>query len=281
MHDISFPCEHPISAAVKSNDQLVCGICGSFFDLTALTQDVIYNPEYARSRHHNDPRVLALKKRGIREWLDLTGLTHWPLEGKHVMEFGYSAGAGLSVFNELGAIASGIEGYDAAQNLSPDLQTKCHLFTAPGPEDLRKITLLNKIDLWVFFDAFEHLDRHEQYVSWINMHSKDGAYCLLVLPQADSLSQKLLGKYWPHKIPDHKFHWSSTGLVEFMSKRDWRLKQRFFPVKYISPLMAWKHIEMLLRRLGIGYTCSTANWMNGFSVPFNLGEMGLLFKRAK
>ena len=96
-------------------------------------------------------------------------------------------------------------------------------------------------------------------------------------PRADSLSQRLLGRLWPHKLPDHQFQWSRAGVVEFMARRGFVLRADFFPLKFASPQMVVAHF---LHKAGA--PPSVKKWLGGaaLAVPINFGEMGLVFRRG-
>jgi hypothetical protein len=131
------------------------------------------------------------------------------------------------------------------------------------------------VDLWLFQDAFEHIPDPAPFVDWIRENSAAGAEILLVAPRADSLSRQLMGRMWVHKLPDHLFHWSRAGLVEFMRKRGFAVRTEFFPLKFVSPQMAVAHA---LHKIGAGDGART--WLGGtaLAVPFNFGEMGIVFR---
>ncbi|MDP7040890.1 MAG: hypothetical protein QGI45_17170, partial [Myxococcota bacterium] len=99
------------------------------------------------------------------------------------------------------------------------------------------------------------------------------AKILLVSPRADSLSQKLLGRAWPHKLDDHHFHWSKKGLCEFMERWDFGLKEAFLPQKSVSTQMLISHLahKFNFQRVAIPGIIN-------LNLRFNLGEMGLLFE---
>ena len=76
------------------------------------------------------------------------------------------------------------------------------------------------VDLWLFQDSFEHIPDPAAFVAWMTASSAPNAEILLVAPRADSLSRRMMGRWWPHKLPDHQFHWSRAGLVAFRRYRN-------------------------------------------------------------
>ena len=97
---------------------------------------------------------------------------------------------------------------------------------------------------------------------------------------AGGLSEKLVGRMWIHKLPDHKFYWSRLGLETIFGKFGFVVKRSFCPLKYISPLTVLSH-------LGHKFCSGTERRVDGLllkkmrlQVLFNFGEHGLLFERV-
>ena len=63
-----------------------------------------------------------------------------------------------------------------------------------------------------------------------------------------------------------------------MSRRGFALRADFFPLKFISPQMAVAHA---LHKAGV--VGNARKWLGGtaLAVPFNFGEMGLVFERRQ
>ncbi|MDB4876291.1 MAG: glycosyl transferase, family 2 [Gemmatimonadetes bacterium] len=263
-------CEHPLDQAKQDSFRVVCGVCGSFWDLESRAADIAYDASYPAERGHFDPRVGALKMRTLSHWLDSADVV---VKGKRVCEVGFGGGTCLPLLAQEARHVLGIEA---------NATTIAHAKQAGYRAELLLIDELparldEPVDLWIFQDAFEHIPDPAPFVDWMRDNSSPGAEILLVAPRADSLSQTLMGRLWLHKLPDHLFHWSQRGLVEFMSKRGFALRTDFFPLKYISPQMAIAHA---LHKAGVAD--GARKWLGGtaLAVPFNFGEMGLVFRAA-
>jgi len=98
----------------------------------------------------------------------------------------------------------------------------------------------------------------------------------VVLPRGDAVSRRMMGRMWPHKLPDHQFQWSRAGLVAFMERAGWHMRADFFALKFVSPQMLVAHA---LHHAGA--PPRVRRWLGGaaFALPFNFGEMGLVFRR--
>jgi SAM-dependent methyltransferase len=264
-------CEHPLDQATHDSFRVVCGVCGSFWDLESRAANVEYDASYPAERGHFDPRVGKLKVKTLAHWLDTAIVS---VQGKLVCEVGFGGGTCLPFLADRARRVLGIEANAAtvaharAQGYRADL-----LLVDELPARLDE-----PVDLWLFQDAFEHIPDPAPFVDWMRDNSAPAAEILLVAPRADSVSQELLGRLWLHKLPDHLFHWSRRGLVEFMAKRGFALRTEFFPLKYVSPQMAVAHA---LHKAGVAE--GARKWLGGtaLAVPFNFGEMGLVFRRRE
>ena len=135
------------------------------------------------------------------------------------------------------------------------------------------------VQVWFFLDSFEHLLDPEKFCQWVIANSTPKTQILIVLPQAGSTSEKLLGRLWPHKIHDHKFHWSRAGLISFFEEKGIRLKGEFFPLKFVDFRTIMAHLGNKFESNGLRTFGQT--WMPRWALPFNFGEMGLTFELTK
>lgn len=263
-------CEHSSATIRVEAYRAVCGTCGSFWDLDSLNAPVAYDASYPEARGHYDSRVGALKVRTLKRWLQQTRLD---LTGKVVCEVGFGGGACLPLLAERAGHVIGLEANASAIERVRASGVRAELASViPLP------ALAATIDVWLFQDVFEHIPDPSEFVDWMCRHSATDAEILIVLPRGDSLSRRLLGRFWIHKLPDHEFHWSRAGLIEFFARRGFVPRTEFFPVKYVSPRMVAAHARHKLgatRRAASGHTSSNG----GFALPFNFGEFGAVFRR--
>ena len=150
-----------------------------------------------------------------------------------------------------------------------------NLFAAVDADHL-PVSLGQRIRLWLFLDVFEHIASPSPYMRWIQNNSAPRAQILMVLPRADSFSQCLMGRLWPHAVPDHTFHWSRNGIRDFMENHGFILQAEFNPIKDVSVQMIITHI---MNASGIGNRhFPGSEGLGKLSFPLNFGEMGLLFE---
>src|SRR3954466_8921255 len=98
-------CEHPVAGATRQSFRIVCGTCGSYWDMESREKEVAYDASYPAKRGHFDPRVGALKVRSLKRWLRSAKLD---LAGKHVCEVGFGGGTCLPFLLSKAGKVSGI-----------------------------------------------------------------------------------------------------------------------------------------------------------------------------
>ncbi|NLF24490.1 MAG: class I SAM-dependent methyltransferase [Deltaproteobacteria bacterium] len=259
-------CGH--SAPLKRRGyRLVCTVCGSFWDRDFAQADFCYSEEYPAARRHFNAGIGALKVATLRRWLQVLAVDVSQL---CVCEVGFGGGFCLAELSKISRLAFGIEAVSANIEHAVSLgATPERVFNAAQLPD----KLSHTVDLWLFQDAFEHLPSPDKFMQWIKNSSAPEAQLLIVAPQAQSFSDRLLGRLWPHRLPDHRFHWSLPGLVEFCGRYDFQLKQSFSPVKKLSLVIVAAHI---LHKFGIKEGRRILEWVPALPLYFNLGELGLL-----
>jgi hypothetical protein len=257
-------CEHPISAAVRKGYRYVCGVCGSYWDLDSLSAEPTYDAEYPEKRGHFDARVGTLKIRSLEHWIRVSGVS---LAGAHVCEVGFGGGSCLPYLADRARKVTGLEANETTIEHARASGVKAALLA------VRNLGKLDEpVDLWLFQDSFEHIPDPSAFMKWMLENGTDRTEILIVLPRGDSTSRRLLGRFWPHKLPDHQFQWSKAGLIEFMQRRGFEVERQFFPLKFASPQMVLAHF---LHKFGVSHSVRTWLGSRELAIPINFGELGL------
>ena len=265
-------CAHT-KGVYRQGYRLVCVQCSSFRDIESSSQEYRYTDAYLKQRYHCDNKEIgSLKIKTMLAWLKAAGLLE-KIKSMRVCEVGFGGGACLEYLHETALGVWGIEiTRFALENAAHLGIPKQNLYSyADVPKKLPQ-----EIDLWLFQDSFEHIEKNiELFLQWVENNSSARARVLLVAPEACSLSQKVMGRYWPHKMPDHLFHWSYSGLCEMVKKFHFNPAMKFFPVKYVNLTMVFAHLFIkfnLSRKI-------REKIVPNISFPFNFGEMGIVFER--
>lgn len=273
MTELCCPCS-PESGLVRRGEILRCTRCGSFCDLTAAAHDVRYDGEYSAARGHFDPAIARLKLRSFQDWLHRTRLD-WDIGSLVVCEVGFGGAVCLEWLTYASSRTFGIEAsVDAVLHAAALGLPSGDLFVA----NVLPARLPEPVDLWVFQDSFEHLGDPEVFCRWMAENSSAAARLLIVCPEANSPSERLLGRWWPHRLPDHQFHWSRSGLSAFLARFGFAVERRFYPWKRVSPRLLLSHLSLIASHGRRGLR-SRLRWLDWLALPFNIGEMGLLLRR--
>ena len=250
-----------------------CPECRSFHDARVSATQFVYGDTYPRERAHFDDCIGQAKVRSLQHWLRELGLDGM-LDRLRVMEVGFGGGFCLAWLNRQARTVYGIEVVPAAID---------HAIKLGVPAD-RLLTfnalperLSDPIDLWLFQDSFEHLECPGDFLCWMASNTASGGLAMIVAPEADCLSEKILGPLWPHRLPDHLFHWSQAGIKRVCGKHGFTLERSFIPKKFITGEMLARHVQMWRK---VSYNTALTGWLGRIVVRFNIGEMGLLLRMS-
>ena len=267
--ELTPPYGHDAAGLRVDGYRLRCHSCGSFFDRDSLAQEFIYDASYPVDRGHFEPEVGAMKVRSLERWLRAVNVDP---TGRVVCEVGFGGGYCLRWLTDRAAHAFGIEAVEANLEHARSLGLSNLIRFADCREPLTQ-----PVDLWFFLDSFEHLPEPARFLRWLVASSAPDARVLLVAPEAGSTSERWLGALWPHRLPDHRFHWSRDGLEELYRAHGFRKLAEFDPSKTVSGAMLLKHLTMtlpVLRPLS-----GASRLLRGLRLDFNVGEMGLVLGR--
>jgi hypothetical protein len=264
-------CGHAAAGLRDDGYRLRCGACGSFFDKGAAQAEFRYDASYPEQRGHFDSEVGALKVRSLEGWLRELGIEP---NGRVVCEVGFGGGHTLRWLAERGAHACGVEAVEAnlAHARALGLADVFSFSACRAP-------LPRPVELWLFLDSFEHLPEPDSFLAWLAESSAENARVLLVAPEAGSPSERWLGALWPHRLPDHRFHWSRAGLLERFAAHGFREEARFRPTKSVSAPMVAAHLAH--RFPALATLARAARALGGLRLRFNVGEMGLVLRRGR
>jgi len=263
------PCGHASEGFRTDGYRLRCGRCRSFWDREFMESPYRYDASYPESRGHFDAPTGQLKVRSLQRWLQTIGIDP---AGLSVCEVGFGAGHCLRYLADRAALVVGIE------QIPENLAQARRLGVANVLLFEQRSRLPKPVDLWLFLDSFEHLPDPVDFVAWMSRHSSIPACVLIVAPEAGCLSERLLGKLWPHRLPDHSFHWSRRGLCELFGRHGFDLAQQFAPHKYLSGATVVSHLTHKFPHLE-SLRATLAPLMQ-LTLSFNVGEMGLVFRRT-
>lgn len=240
-----------------------CHVCGTIW--VPQRRNFAYDDAYPAARGHHEAMVARCKQMTLQSWLHRTDMS---LHGQRVLEVGFGGGATLQWAQAQGALAFGQE---------PVAANRAAAIAAGIPSDRVKQELADfkghQFDLLLYLDSFEHVLDPVTHLAALNTLARPGTRALLVLPVADSLSRRLLGRLWPHDVADHWVFYSTSGLTQLWQRFGWRHSSSFYPWKYLSLQTITRHAQMKTGvTLPIGKLARRGVWLN-------FGERGFIFEK--
>jgi hypothetical protein len=264
----AFPCHPEIALPEVRSRWLRCPACGTRVRSGPAPAE-LYGDDYPAARGHHDPAVGRCKSETLARWLGDLGIA---VAGRTVCEVGFGGAACLAALQAQGATVLGVEPVPANRAHAQSLGIPgSRIFAA---EPLPALPL--EPDLWLLQDSFEHVPDPNALARWMASESAAGARVLLVAPDVDSLSRKLMGPLWIHHVPDHRTHYSRAGVAAIFGRAGFRIERSFRPRKLMSLGMTLRTARM---RFGLGAALPSPDVGAGARFWFNLGEMGLLLAR--
>ena len=228
--------------------------------------DFEYDNQYPNERNHHNLNIDQVKERTIEAWLSRS---QCEVKGKKILEVGFGGAAVLAKLKSMGAIAFGQEVVDAnismakKRGINENHLSKDILDFAHESERFSGV---------IYCDSFEHIKKPSEHFSKLDQVTETGSWALVVTPRSDCLSRYILGSLWPHDLKDHWVIYSYLGLQKLWSHYGWEVEKSFFPIKYINIDMAFRHLELKL-------PIKLPQLSDSTIIPFNFGEMGLLFRK--
>lgn len=250
--------------SVRGQMFCTCSSCGTLWlpggpSFTAYTRDYYA----ARGYDHSSAIINAAKVQTFREFW-----SYLPDKSGPLLEIGCATGLALRAGLDAGL---DVYGFDVTHELGP-------MLTANGIPPQR-ISLVNLSSLpnrefraVACFDSFEHLADPRTFLAELVGHLSPQAYLMMVLPVADSVSRRFLGRFWPHYCVDHWVQYSHKGLETLLGEFRFSLVKTFYPRKYVPLAMIARHIG-----LHWGRNIPLPEWK--VVLRFNVGERGSIWWR--
>lgn len=101
-----------------------------------------------------------------------------------------------------------------------------------------------RFDVVTLVDVFEHVSNPVALLAAAAERLAPDGVLAAVMPNAASLTRRLLGRRWPHYAPEHVFYWTPRSLKRFLGERGWTLRElrtgfrKTFTASYLSAYAA-------------------------------------------
>lgn len=176
-----------------------------------------------------------------------------------VLEIGCSIGTFLQIFKENGYEVLGVEpsaSYKLAQKRGIKVINSFFEQTQL-PKSYFDLVILNH--------TLEHLDEPDKIIRRIHGLIKKNGYLYVDVPNAGGLPAKIMGKYWPYRLPtEHLWQFDKNQLFRLLKNNGfvpvfWKSRSGFF--EYKNPLKEFYRKRFLIDLVAIPFSfiCTMLN----------------------
>ena len=187
--------------------------------------------------------------------------------GGRVLDIGASTGAFLSIFKEEGWEVLGV---DPSRSSVGNIKIIHKYFEKTNlPE--------NYFDLVILNHTLEHMDNPLLVLKKVHKILKKNGVLFVDVPNAGGLGAKILGRYWPYRLPkEHKHQFTGESLSKIFGKAGFKVihfASRSGIFEYANPLLELRRPRFLFNLITI--PCSL------FATLLNMGDsMSLIGRKA-
>ncbi len=196
-----------------------CRNCSSLFvEDYAKDRSYLYDENYAPWSGDSEA-VIASKVNTFKKQLSVL-LPRIDPSGKKLLDAGTAKGYLMAAAQELGFDAYGFDiskpAIDAAKKNFPAKKLFCGtLYKAKYKNE--------EFDVITMTDIIEHLPDNHKFMKEINRILKPNGVILIITPNSDSFTRKLLRKNWYQYKNEHIIYYSRRGLRHLLEKNGFRV----------------------------------------------------------
>ncbi len=156
-------------------------------------------------------------------------------DGKCLCDIGAATGILMEVARDFGYEVYGIEcSDDGAECIKEKFGAERVLHDYFGNNDFAGIGWVNKFDVVVMYDLFEHVRDVDMALKKTAVILKPGGIVVIVSPDTSSWSCHLFGRRWPHFIPEHLFQFNKKNLSSLLTRHEFEKLYTGNLCKYLS-----------------------------------------------
>lgn len=202
-------------------------------DELAVLYGAGYFERWGVSDAHSMAAVRAAKEATYRRFLAALPPR---VSGGRLLDLGCAFGFLLGVARERGYDAYGLDpNADVIEYAKREFGGHVHA----GPLDARAFPGVY-FRVVTLIDVLEHIVDPAGLLSALAERLEPGGVVLAVVPNAASLTRRVLGRRWPHYAPEHLFLWTPRALRRFATSHGWKVIQlrtgirKTFTVSYLE-----------------------------------------------
>lgn len=197
---------------------IVCNVC-SFHFIPPYFRKAIHYTQYKNADVTNAVRSGNNWVKIQRHKLRFKFIRKYIKSG-HLFDLGAGWGHFMLAAQELGYRASGIEIAE-----QPYLYCVNDLKLPVQHIDFFELDPALKYDIITMWDVLEHIDRAEEFVKKCNVHTNQGGYLFLQVPQIDSYFAKRHKDNWKMMGLDHVNYFSKKTITELLKRNGYEVME--------------------------------------------------------
>jgi len=257
-----------------THDYRRCRACRALFvDPVPPPAEVLalYEAGYARARGHHDEAVATAKRRTYARYLRRLG----PPRGT-LLEVGCSTGEGLAVARGLGWDVRGVEPDPEAARLAGERLGRG--VVAQGTFEALDMPP-SSCGAVVMIDVVEHFAEPRAALVRARELLASGGRLVLVTPDLDSISARLMGGAWPHYLPDHLTLLGRRGLLGLVRSVGLEVESHGGALKVLSTAMLGRHYAANPHLVGARLVAALARRLPAVGLLVPMGEVHVVARR--
>jgi 2-polyprenyl-3-methyl-5-hydroxy-6-metoxy-1,4-benzoquinol methylase len=241
-------------------------------------ENVSYAYEYIQQRGHDLLNSSIARSKGATASYYLSFLERYA-DKEALLEIGCSTGITLKIAQKRGWNIYGVEINEAAAAIAQNLVGTNPIIVGNVDE---KILPDNFFSAIILFDVLEHINDPMKFIKTLERKLKRGGLILLITPNIDSLSGKLLGEKWTHLFLEHLCLYSLKSIRNLFEFNSFKILKIGWALKFITIDIVRRHLkchpDILLSRTMLNFL-KNISLFNNLIFPFNMGEMYVLARK--
>lgn len=126
-------------------------------------------------------------------------------------------------------------------------------------------------------DVLEHVPDPGELLASVAARLEPNGVLALLLPNAASLTARVLGGAWPHLAEEHLYLWTPAGLEGFLRRQGWRVLETRTGVRKVFTA---RYLAAYRRALG-AWSPPGLGLLGGLCFPACTGEMIVIARREE
>ncbi len=246
-------------------------------DIPSLLKNT-YNRTYIEKRGHADLHSPLFQAKIRTSHFYLSLLEKHAAKGK-LLEVGCSTGITLKTAKNRGWEVYGVEPNDSAASIAQTLLDKKaikigQLSDTMFPDEFFCATIL--------FDVLEHIYNPLEFFEILQRKMKTNGFLLLMTPNINSLSAKILKRRWFHWFSEHVCLYSPQSLKFLLDKFHFKIVRMGWALKFTNMEMIRFHFEChphILFSSCVKSVLKRLSFMDHLIFPLNIGEIYVLAQK--